>query len=229
MPRLLLIEDDSKTAAAVGAGLDAEGYEVAVARDGTEGSRRLDAQAFDLIVLDWMLPGRDGMQILCSLRARGREPPVLLLTARDAVEDRVKGLDAGADDYLVKPFAFAELLARIRALLRRTSPEEPARSRFADLTIEAHTRRVLRGSRDILLTPREFDLFVYLVRHMGEVVTRPMLARDVWREASRATPLDNVIDVHLANLRRKIDAERPHSFIQTLRGVGFVLRENPPT
>lgn len=229
MPRLLLIEDDSKTAAAVRAGLGAEGYDVAVASDGPEGFQRLDAEPFDLIVLDWMLPGHDGMQILRSLRTRGREPPVLLLTARDAIEDRVQGLDAGADDYLVKPFAFAELLARIRALLRRASPEEPARTRFADLTIEANTRKVLRGSRDILLTPREFDLFVYLLRHVGEVVTRPMLARDVWRETRRATPLDNVIDVHLANLRRKIDAERPQSFIQTLRGVGFVLHENPPS
>lgn len=229
MPSLLLIEDDSKTAAAVRAGLGAEGYDVALARDGTEGFARLDTQAFDLIVLDWMLPGHDGMEILRSLRTRGREPPVLLLTARDAIEDRVQGLDAGADDYLVKPFAFAELLARIRALLRRASPEEPARSGFADLTIEVHARRVLRGGRDILLTPREFDMFLYLLRHVGEVVTRPMLARDVWRETRRATPLDNVIDVHLANLRRKIDADRSHSFIQTLRGVGFVLRENPPT
>lgn len=228
MARLLLIEDDIKTAGAVRSGLHAEGFDVDVAHDGEEGFRRLDTRPFDLVVLDWMLPHRDGIEILAALRARGREPPVLLLTARDAVQDRVQGLDCGADDYLVKPFAFAELLARVRALLRRSATEESARGGFADLVIDHRLRKVFRGSRDILLTPREFDLFVYLVRHEGETVTRAMLARDVWRETRRATPLDNVIDVHLAHLRRKIDADRPQSFIQTLRGVGFVLRGTAP-
>jgi DNA-binding response OmpR family regulator len=227
--KILIVEDDTKTAQAIRRGLTAEGYEASVARTGGEGFLQLNAGAFDLVVLDWMLPGRDGIEILKALRTRGAKPPVILLTARDAVEDRVTGLDSGADDYLVKPFAFAELLARIRALLRRTAQEEGLLKQVADLTIDIQSRRVWRGDQEIVLTPREFDLLVYLMRYERQVVTRQMLARDVWREPNRATPLDNVIDVHLAHLRKKVDEGRPTKLIQTVRGVGFTLREEVPS
>jgi two-component system copper resistance phosphate regulon response regulator CusR len=162
--------------------------------------------------------------VLKTLRASGSKTPVLLLTARDAVEDRVLGLNAGADDYLVKPFAFAELLARVRALLRRVDSANPLRQQIGDLTLDVQTRRVMRGSREIALTPREFDLLAFLAQHHNETVTRQMIAREVWREPNRATPLDNVIDVHLAHLRRKLDEGEEVKLIQTVRGVGFVLR-----
>lgn len=195
-----------------------------MSRTGEEGFCQLNARAFDLVVLDWMLPGRDGIEILKALRARSAKPPVLLLTARDAVEDRVLGLDAGADDYLVKPFAFAELLARVRALLRRAGEVEPLRKRVGDLVLDMEGRRALRGTREIALTPREFDLLAYLMRHAGQTVTRQMLAKEVWREPHRVTPLDNVIDVHITHLRRKIDEGHRVKLLHTVRGVGFVLR-----
>ncbi len=223
--RILIIEDDAKTARAIRQGLCGEGYDAAVAKTGEEGFFQLSAGAFDLVVLDWMLPGRDGIEILRTLRARSAKPPVLLLTARDTVEDRVLGLESGADDYLVKPFAFAELLARIRVLLRRRRQEEIPRKQVGDLALDVESRRVQRAGQEILLTPREFDLLVYLMRHEGQIVTRKMLAQDVWREMRRATPLDNVIDVHLGHLRRKIDEGGRSKLIQTVRGVGFVLRE----
>jgi len=179
------------------------------------------------VLLDWMLPGRDGPEILKTLRARGTHTPVLLLTARDALEDRVFGLDSGADDYLVKPFAFPELLARVRALLRRTGEgvEQPTRRALADLTLDLDTRRVRRGGREIDLTAREYDLLAYLLSHRGTIVTRQMLAREVWRELQRSTPLNNVIDVHIARLRRKIDEGAAVRLIHTVRGTGFVLRD----
>lgn len=223
--KILIIEDDAKTAQAIRRGLRGEGFETTVAKTGEEGFFLLSAETFDLVVLDWMLPGRDGIEILKALRACSAKPPVLLLTARDAVEDRVLGLDSGADDYLLKPFAFAELLARIRALLRRAGQEEPLRKQVGDLALDFQTRRVSRGGEEIALTPREFDLLAYLVRYQGQTVTRQMLTRDVWRETQRATPLDNVIDVHLAHLRKKIDEGRSARLVHTVRGVGFVLRE----
>lgn len=226
--KILVIEDDAKTAQAIRRGLEAEGYDASVARTGDEGLSQLNSEAFDLVVLDWMLPGRDGIEILKTLRARSAKPPVLLLTARDAVEDRVLGLDSGADDYLVKPFAFAELLARLRALLRRTGQDEVLRKQVGDLVLDIQSRRAWRSEKGIDLTPREFDLLVYLMRYEGQVVTRQMLAQEVWREPNRATPLDNVIDVHLAHLRKKVDDGRRAKLIQTVRGVGFMLREEKP-
>ena len=225
MTKILVIEDDPKTANAIRNGLREEGYAATVARTGEEGFLQLNAATFDVVVLDWMLPGRDGIGILKTWRARGMKTPVLLLTARDTVEERVLGLDSGADDYLVKPFAFAELLARIRALLRRVDETDLLRKQVGDLTLEMEHRQVLRGTQEIALTPREFDLLAYLVRNHGQTVTRQMLAKDVWREPHRATPLDNVIDVHVAHLRRKIDDGQRVKLIHTLRGVGFVLRE----
>lgn len=225
--KILVIEDDPKTANALIDGLQREGYAAAVARTGDEGLSLLGGGSFDLVVLDWMLPGKDGIEILRLMRAQGKRIPVLLLTARDAVEDRVVGLDGGADDYLVKPFAFAELLARIRVLLRRGASVEVPRKQIGDLVLDTELRRATRAAEEIALTPREFELLAYLLRHHGQTVTRRMLATDVWREPHRATPLDNVIDVHVAHLRRKIDEGRKTKLLHTVRGVGFVLREEP--
>lgn len=178
------------------------------------------------MLLDLLLPGRDGLEILTTLRKRGFQPPVLILTAKDAIEDRVLGLDSGADDYLAKPFAFPELLARVRVLLRRgRSGDRETQLRLADLEMDRIARRVTRGGQQLELTNREFELLDYLLQHHGRVVSREMLARDVWRETARATPLDNVIDVHIARLRRKLDDPFPQKLLKTVRGVGFVLRE----
>ncbi len=222
--RVLLIEDDPKTVRAIARGLRGEGFEPVTAKTGEEGFFLLSRESFDVVILDWMLPARDGIEVLRTLRARGAKTPVLLLTARDAVEDRVLGLNAGADDYLVKPFAFAELLARVRALLRRVDSGSALRQQIGDLTLNMQTRRVARGAREIALTPREFDLLTFLAQYHDQTVTRQMIAREVWREPNRATPLDNVIDVHLAHLRRKLDEGEVVKLIQTVRGVGFVLR-----
>jgi two-component system, OmpR family, copper resistance phosphate regulon response regulator CusR len=222
--KILIIEDDVRTANALRAGLRGQGYDAAVAKTGEQGVLQLISSSFDLLVLDWMLPGRDGLEILKDIRSRGAKTPVLLLTARDAVGDRVLGLDCGADDYLVKPFAFAELVARIRVLLRRTGDTENLRRQVGDLVLDVENRRAHRNSKEVLLTPREFDLLAYLMRHHGQTVTRRMLAKDVWRESHRVTPLDNVIDVHITHLRRKIDEGHRVKLLHTVRGVGFVLR-----
>jgi two-component system copper resistance phosphate regulon response regulator CusR len=224
--RVLIIEDDPKVAGAVKSGLTAEGYQVTVSRSGEDGFFRATTEPYDVILLDLGLPGRSGLEILTGLRGRGLTLPVLVLTARDTVEDRVHGLDTGADDYLIKPFAFAELLARVRALLRRGRPADGARVRLADLELDSMSRTVRRGDDPIELTPREFELLDYLLRHQGQVISREMLARDVWKEPSRGTPLDNVIDVHITRLRKKIDQGRTPRLIQTIRGVGFLLKED---
>ena len=226
--RILVIEDEPKVARALKAGLERAGYEIAGSATGEEGFFLASAQAFDLILLDLMLPGRDGIEVLETLRGRGVKTPVLILTARDAVEDRVQGLDSGADDYLVKPFAFPELLARIRVLLRRGRPDEALRLGLADLDMDLLTRRVTRVGRALDLTVREFALLEYLLRHHGQVVSREMLARDVWKEVARGTPLDNVIDVNIARLRKKVDQGFAVKLLHTVRGVGFVMREAPP-
>jgi two-component system copper resistance phosphate regulon response regulator CusR len=223
--RILLVEDEIKVGQAVSKGLQGEGYEITWAQTGEEGFFYASSQAFDLIVLDVMLPGRDGIEVLHTLRTQGSKTPVLLLTAKDAIEDRVLGLDAGADDYLVKPFAFAELTARLRALLRRNKPESAGVITIAALEIDLIRRTVSREDRRIDLTAREFELLEYLARNYDRVVSREMLARDVWKESGRATPLDNVIDVHVARLRRKMDDPFERKLLHTVRGVGFTLSE----
>ena len=223
--RILVVEDEAKVARALQEGLEREEYQVVVARSGEEGVYLVSAEEFDLVILDLMLPGRDGLEVLSTLRKRGLVTRILILTARDAIEDRVQGLDRGADDYLVKPFAFPELLARIRALLRRGRTEQVARLKLADLEMDLVTRKARRGGKDVEFTLREFELLEYLLRHKDEVVSREMLAREVWNETSGATPLHNVIDVHIARLRRKIDDRSNNKLIHTIRGVGYVLRE----
>ena len=226
--RILVVEDELKVANALKEGLEDEHYEVVLAQTGEDAFFRITTEKFDLILLDLMLPGRDGLQILASVRKSGIETPVLLLTARDSLEDRVTGLNSGADDYVVKPFAFAELVARIRALLRRGRTADTLRLGVADLNMDLVTRKVSRGSRTVELTAREFELLEYLLRHEGQVVLRDMLAREVWKETARGTPLNNVIDVHIARLRRKIDMDQGLKLIHTVRGVGFMLSEREP-
>jgi DNA-binding response OmpR family regulator len=225
--QILVVEDEPKVGSALREGLEAEGYEVILATTGEEGFFHTTAHAFNLIILDVMLPGRDGIEVLTTLRRQSNKTPVLLLTAKDAVEDRVLGLDAGADDYLVKPFAFEELSARIRALLRRNKVEPSTILTIGGLEIDPVRRNVTRDGHRIELTAREFELLEYLARNYSRVVSREMLARDVWRETSRATPLDNVIDVHIARLRRKLDDPFEVKLLHTVRGVGFTLSEEP--
>ncbi|OFW03122.1 MAG: DNA-binding response regulator [Acidobacteria bacterium RIFCSPLOWO2_02_FULL_68_18] len=226
--RILVVEDELKVADALREGLQGERYDVVVERTGEGAFFRVTTEQFDAILLDLTLPGRDGLEILKAMRERGIKAPVLVLTARDTLQDRVRGLDTGADDYLIKPFAFAELLARIRALVRRGRAAESPRLTAADLEVNLITRKVTRGGRPIDLTVREFELLEYLLRHQGQVVPRETLARDVWKETARTTPLDNVIDVHIARLRRKVDLDQPMKLIHTVRGVGFMLHEGEP-
>jgi DNA-binding response OmpR family regulator len=204
-------------------GLQAEHYEVRVASNGEEGFFLVNHETFDVVLLDLMLPRRDGIEVLTTLRKRGLQTPVLILTAKDTVEDRVHGLDLGADDYLVKPFAFPELVARIRALLRRGRMDQVLKLQLDDLEMDLVTRKVTRRGSAIELTAKEFELLEYLLRHQSRVVSREMLARDVWQVTARATPLDNVIDVSIARLRRKIDDPFDKKLLHTVRGVGFVL------
>jgi two-component system copper resistance phosphate regulon response regulator CusR len=224
--KILVIEDEPKVGKALAEGLKADGYEVTLAQTGEDGFFTASSRSFDLIVLDVMLPGRNGIEVLKALRRQGLGIPVLLLTAKDAVSDRVLGLDAGADDYLVKPFAFPELRARIRALLRRGKSESILTLKIGALEMDLITRLVTRDNHPVELTVREFELLEFLLRNKGKVVSREMLARDVWKESNRATPLDNVIDVHIARLRRKVDDGFEPKLVRTVRGVGFLVSED---
>ena len=225
--RVLIVEDEKKVAKALRDGLEAEHYEVRVASTGEEGFFLVNHESFDVVVLDLMLPRRDGLEVLTTLRRRGLQTPVLILTAKDTVDDRVHGLDSGADDYLVKPFAFPELLARIRALLRRGRPDQILKLQQDDLAMDLVTRNVARAGQTLELTMKEFELLEYLLCHAGQVVSREMLGREVWHVTARATPLDNVIDVTIARLRRKIDDPFERKLLHTVRGVGFLLRSEP--
>jgi two-component system copper resistance phosphate regulon response regulator CusR len=221
--KILVIEDEKKTAAYLRRGLLENHFAVDVAREGEEGLHLALAGEYDLLLVDVMLPGRDGWSILAELRKAGKHVPVIFLTARDAVTDRVKGLELGADDYLVKPFDFAELLARIRSVLRRTAPAQPETLRVADLEIDLLLRRATRAGQPLNLTPKEFTLLSLLVRHQGEVLSRPVLARQVWdMEFDGAT---NVVDVHVRRLRSKVDDPFERKLIDTVRGLGYVLHD----
>jgi DNA-binding response OmpR family regulator len=223
--RILIVEDERKIAEAVKQGLESEGYRVTTASSGEEGYFCITTEEYDLMLLDLMLPGRDGMEILTTLRSKGITTPILVLTGRDTVEDRVRGLDNGADDYLVKPFAFPELLARIRLLLRRSTAEPQRLLKFDDLEIDLLTHKASRSSHLLDLTVKEFELLTYLIRQQGHIISREMLAQNVWQVRERSTPLDNVIDVNIARLRRKVDGPFEKKLIRTLRGVGFFLGE----
>jgi two-component system, OmpR family, copper resistance phosphate regulon response regulator CusR len=222
--RILVVEDEPKLALAVKQGLEANEHLVSIAATGEDGFFQAQTQPFDLLIFDIMLPGRNGLEIMGNLRRLGHRTPILLLTSKDGVEDRVQGLDSGADDYLAKPFALSELQARVRALGRRSAPEQEAILRLEDLELDRIRHAAVRGGKLLDLTAREFELLEFLLRHAQRVVSREVLAREVWKESSRYTPIDNVIDVHIARLRRKLDDPYPRKLLRTVRGVGFVLR-----
>ena len=220
--RLLVVEDENKVASFIKKGLEEEGYAVDLASDGKGGLTLAQDGVHDLIILDMNLPGMDGLVVLQKLRRKRVTTPVLLLTVRATIEDKVLGLDTGADDYLTKPFAFQELLARVRALLRRRGEVEPPLLQVADLTLDPARRVVSRGDEKIELTSKEFALLDYFMRNPGRVLTRTMIAEHVWDYAFDTTT--NVIDVYVNYLRKKIDADREQKLIHTVRGVGYVLR-----
>jgi two-component system, OmpR family, copper resistance phosphate regulon response regulator CusR len=222
--RILVVEDEPKLALAVKQGLEANEHVVSVAPTGEDGFFLAQTQPFDLLIFDVMLPGRNGIEIMGNLRRLGHRTPILLLTSKDGVEDRVQGLDNGADDYLTKPFALSELQARVRALGRRKAPEPETVLKLDDLELDRIRHTAVRAGKLLDLTAREFELLEYLLRHAESVVSREMLAREVWKESGRYTPIDNVIDVHIARVRRKLDDPWPRKLLHTVRGVGFVLR-----
>jgi DNA-binding response OmpR family regulator len=224
--KILIIEDDRKMSAALVSGVEAAGYEVVAARSAEEGFFLVHSLQPDLLLLDLTLPQRNGLDILRQIRKEGLDVRVLILTSHNTIEDRVEGLRTGADDYLGKPFSFPELMARIDALLRRFLPPlQTSALTVADLSLDTKTRTASRSGERLDLTTREFDLLLYLAENHGRTVSREMLARDVWRETSRFTPIDNVIDVQVARLRRKIDDPFAIKLLQTVRGLGFSLRE----
>ena len=224
--RVLVVEDEAQIADFIGRGLTEQGYAVDIARDGDEAIDWTNVAGFDVIVLDVMLPQRDGFEVCRVLRRQGTQTPILMLTARDAVEDRVTGLDSGADDYLVKPFAFVELMARIRALTRRDTPVAGRVLQVGDLKLDTTTLEVSRQDASIELTIKESRLLEYLMRHPNQVLTRTMIAERVWNyDFDNAT---NVIDVHIRNLRRKMDDSYPEKLIQTVRGAGYRISSRPP-
>jgi DNA-binding response OmpR family regulator len=223
MARVLIVEDQKKLLQSLRRGLEEEGYEVVATRTGEEGYYLATTGSPDAIILDLMLPGRDGLRVLHDLRGNGYAKPVLILTARDTVEDRVAGLDGGADDYLVKPFAFAELLARLRALLRRDVSARELILRADDLEIDLVSRRIIRGGLELDLSRREYELLEFLVRHKDATVTREMIGREVWKEPSGA--LTNTIDVYINALRKKVEQPGKRQLIHTVRGVGYVVRD----
>jgi heavy metal response regulator len=221
--RILVVEDEKKVSSFIKRGLEEEKYEVDAAYDGVEGLRMALEKPYEVIILDWMLPKLDGLSVLRELRNQKRAIPVLMLTAKDTVEDIVAGLDSGSDDYLTKPFAFAELLARVRALLRRSEMDRGAELRFGDLRIDPVTHKVWRGDKDIDLTAKEYALLEYFMRNPNQVLTRTMIADHVWDYTFDS--FTNIIDVYVNYLRKKIDRDADKKLIHTVRGVGYILKE----
>src|SRR5439155_17339231 len=218
-----IVEDEQKTAAYLRRGLTEKGFAVEVARDGEQGLQAALSSAYDLLILDVMLPQRDGWSIITELRRTGKHTPVLFLSARDALQQRVKGLKLGADDYLVKPFAFSELLARLHSILRRSLPAPGDSLRVADLELDLIRHRATRHGKRLELTPKEFALLSLLARRRGEVLSRTLIAEQVWDIAVAGDT--NVVDVHVRRLRSKVDDPFDHKLIHTVRGVGYVLEE----
>lgn len=220
--RILVIEDEKKVSAFIKRGLEQESYAVDVVGDGVEGMHYIEMNQYDVIVLDIMLPKKSGLEVLKDIKAAGIKAPVILLTARDTVDDRVKGLDLGADDYLTKPFAFEELLARIRVLMRRGGWGSPI-LKFADLTLDPASRKAKRGEVEVELTVKEYALLEYLLRNPNRVLTRTLIAEHVWDQSFDSET--NVVDVYINHLRSKIDKDFSVKLIHTVRGVGYVLKE----
>jgi DNA-binding response OmpR family regulator len=220
--RILVVDDDRRLTAVIKRGLLEEAYAIDLAYDGEEGEYMAEVNPYDLIILDIMLPGKDGIEVCRELRTKKINTPILMLTAKDTVEDRVKGLDTGADDYLVKPFAFNELLARVRAMLRREGMSKSPELRVGDLTLSTLTRQVWRAERPIELTTKEYVILEYFMRHPNVVVTRTMIEEHAWNYDFDS--LSNLVDVYIRRLRRKIDDEGEDSLIQTVRGAGYRLK-----
>lgn len=221
--KVLVVEDEAKTAAYLRQGLTEAGFVVDLARDGREGLHLAQSGGYQAVILDVMLPGLDGWKVLAELRRSGDSTPVLLLTARDAVEDRVKGLGLGADDYLIKPFAFAELLARVRSVSRRSPERQATTLRVADLEVDLLRHRAARADRRLELTPKEFALLALLARHTGEALSKTLIAEQVWDVNFESDT--NVLQVHIRRLRAKVDDPFPRKLIHTVRGVGYTLED----
>ena len=221
--RILIVEDDIQVATFIRKGLQQEGYAVDHAANGENGLHLATTEPYDAAIVDIMLPKLDGISLIGRLREKKITTPVLVLSARSSVDDRVKGLQAGGDDYLVKPFAFAELLARVRALLRRRGEEPHQVLRAGEIEVDLSSRKARVGREALELTRREFDLLAFLLQNQGRVVTREMLVREVWKEGVSSIPMDNVIDVYISRLRKKVDKGGGESLIRTVRGVGFIL------
>jgi DNA-binding response OmpR family regulator len=223
MARILIVEDERKILRSLSRALQNAGHEVVEVEDGVTAYEQVTKERFECVILDVMLPNRSGLDVLAGLRREGETVPVLILTARDAIEDRVLGLDLGADDYVVKPFAIAELLARVRVLLRRGRTDRETVLQIGDLEMDLIDRRVTRDGQEISLTPKEFDVLEYFLRHKNDIVTREMLGRDVWKEPNYA--LTNVIEVCINSIRRKIELMGSQPLLHTLRGQGYCLRD----
>jgi two-component system, OmpR family, copper resistance phosphate regulon response regulator CusR len=223
--KVLVVDDDSDIANALSQALTRNNFEVTVCRTGEDGFFHAMNEHYGLVLLDVVLPGRSGLEILAALRKKNTHVPIIMLSTRNEVEDRVQALSMTADDYLGKPFALSELLQRVNSLLRRSHGDVVTELRIDDLQLNSVTRSVARGSKILDLTLREFEILLYLMRKPGAVVTRAMLAQDVWKDVKRATPLDNVIDVHISRLRRKIEMDGQKELLHTVRGVGFCISD----
>jgi DNA-binding response OmpR family regulator len=221
--KILIVEDEKKVASFIKRGLEDDSYQVTLSYDGVDGLKRAGSGEFDLIILDCMLPKKDGLAVLHELRESGNQIPILMLTAKAETADVVSGLDAGADDYLAKPFAFAELQARVRALIRRSEQDRGAEIRFADLRLDPVNHKVWRGQIEIVLTAKEYNLLAYMVRNAGNVLSRANIADNCWEYPFET--FTNIIDVYINYLRKKVDGKFPTKLIHTVRGQGYILKE----